>query len=51
MEVCTYFKIIDKYESPSNLLLVEEGKIPHFQNKIGIDCYLAVRVSNIEDLI
>ncbi|CAG4969265.1 unnamed protein product [Colias eurytheme] len=35
----------------SKLLLLGDGKVPHFENKIEIDRDLGERVSNIEDLI
>ncbi|GBP39112.1 hypothetical protein EVAR_18050_1 [Eumeta japonica] len=36
---------------PSKLLSVGDGKIPHSNNKIEIDCDLGVKVGNIEELI
>ncbi|CAB3235853.1 unnamed protein product [Arctia plantaginis] len=36
---------------PSKLLLIGDGKVPHFENKIEIDRDLGERVTSIEDLI
>lgn len=36
---------------PSKLLLIGDGKVPHFENKIEIDRDLGERVGSIEDLI
>lgn len=48
-EVYRLFNIFLRFSS--KLLLIEDGKVPHFENKIEIDHDLDKKVTSIEDVI